>query len=201
MAAFTDYRRQDTVDELWLVQHHPVFTQGQAGKPEHLLDPGDIPVVQSDRGGQITYHGPGQLVLYPLIDLRRLGLGVRDMVTLLESSAVALLASYSIASYPKKSAPGVYVTVNGGEAKVASLGLRVRKGCCFHGMSLNLAMDLQPFQRINPCGYQNLAVTQLADLTAQAFTIDTVATEIATDIANQLQLAPVWHQGHHESVL
>lgn len=170
MSDFTNQRSDNTPDELWLVQHPPVFTQGQAGKPEHLLDVGDIPVVQSDRGGQVTYHGPGQLILYPLINLRRRQLGVRDMVSLLENVAVELLASYDIKAYPKADAPGVYVQVteaaNGAmvESKIASLGLRVRKGCCFHGMSINIDMDLSPFAQINPCGYQGMSVTQLTDL-------------------------------------
>ena len=160
MRAFTDHRTADTPDQIWLVEHPPVFTQGQAGRPEHLLLPGDIPVVQTDRGGQVTYHGPGQLVVYPLLDLRRLGLGVRALVTLLEESLVALLAEYGIEAYARPDAPGVYVA----QAKIASLGLRVRRGCSFHGLSLNVAMDLEPFGRINPCGYQGLAVTQMADL-------------------------------------
>ena len=160
MRAFTDARSPETPDQIWLVEHPPVFTQGQAGRPEHLLMPGEIPVVQTDRGGQITYHGPGQLVVYPLLDLRRLGLGVRALVSLLEDTLVALLAEYGINAYAKPDAPGVYV----GQAKIASLGLRVRRGCSFHGLSLNVAMDLDPFGRINPCGYQGLAVTQMAEL-------------------------------------
>jgi len=163
MRAFTDTRSPETPDQIWLVEHPPVFTQGQAGRPEHLLMPGDIPVVQTDRGGQITYHGPGQLVAYPLLDLRRLGLGVRALVTLLEETLVALLADYGIEAYAKPEAPGVYVR----EAKIASLGLRVRRGCSFHGLSLNIAMDLEPFARINPCGYQGLAMTQMADWLAE----------------------------------
>jgi len=164
MSAFTNSRNQSTVDELWLVQHEPVFTQGQAGKAEHLLALGDIPLVQSDRGGQVTYHGPGQLIVYPLIDLRRRKIGVRDMVTLLETVAVELLASYHITAYAKRDAPGVYLRLaSDAEAKIASLGLRVRKGCCFHGMSINVAMDMAPFARINPCGYSGLAMTQLKD--------------------------------------
>ena len=159
MRAFTDGRGPDTPDELWLVQHQPVFTQGQAGRAEHLLDPGDIPVVQTDRGGQVTYHGPGQLVIYPLLDLRRLGLGVRDLVTLLEQSAVEFLAQWGIDATSRPDAPGVYVAGK----KIASLGLRVRRGCCFHGLSLNVSMDLRPFLRINPCGYNGLQMTQLAD--------------------------------------
>lgn len=159
MRAFTDERTAETRDQLWLVEHAPVFTQGQAGKPEHLLLPGDIPVVQADRGGQVTYHGPGQLVAYPLLDLRRLGMGVRDLVTALEETLVELLASYGIEAYARPDAPGVYVSGD----KVASLGLRVRRGCSFHGLALNVAMDLEPFARINPCGYEGLQMTQLAD--------------------------------------
>lgn len=162
MTDFTNQRNPETPDELWLVEHPPVFTQGQAGKPEHLLVPGDIPVIQTDRGGQVTYHGPGQLVAYPLLDLRRLKLGVRDLVTLIEQTIVGTLGHYGIEAYPKPDAPGVYV--NG--AKIGSLGLRVRRGCSFHGLSLNVAMDLQPFLRINPCGYQGLAITQMSDLLA-----------------------------------
>lgn len=158
MTAYTDGRTPDTPDQLWLAEHPPVYTQGQAGKPEHLLNPEAIPVVQSDRGGQVTYHGPGQLVAYPLLDLRRLGLGVRALVTALEQSLVDLLAGYGVTANARPDAPGVYV----GDAKIAALGLRVRRGCSFHGLSLNLDMDLEPFSRINPCGYQGLPVTQLS---------------------------------------
>lgn len=171
MSRFTNERDAATVDELWLVQHPSVFTQGQAGKPEHVLNPGKIPVVQSDRGGQVTYHGPGQLIAYTLINLRRRELGVRDMVSLLETVAVDLLEEYGIKGYAKKDAPGVYVAHQAGgsknfnrESKIASLGLRVRKGCCFHGMSINVDMDLSPFALINPCGYQGMEVSQLKDL-------------------------------------
>lgn len=160
MTAFTNTRSADTPDELWLVEHPPVFTQGQAGKPEHLLLPGDIPVVQTDRGGQVTYHGPGQLVAYPLLDLRRLHLGVRDLVTALEQTLIELLAELGIEAYAKPDAPGVYVAGD----KIASLGLRVRRGCSFHGLALNVVMDLEPFGRINPCGYEGLAMTQIVDL-------------------------------------
>ena len=155
MQDFTNQRTADTADELWLVQHPPVFTQGQAGKAEHLLLPGDIPVVQVDRGGQVTYHGPGQLVAYPLVDVRRLGLGVRELVSRIEQSLIDLLASYGVSAEARADAPGVYV--NG--AKIASLGLRIRRGCSFHGLALNVDMDLQPFQRINQCGYAGLAMT------------------------------------------
>jgi lipoyl(octanoyl) transferase len=160
MRSFTDSRDADTPSELWLVEHPPVFTQGQAGKPEHLLAPGDIPVVQSDRGGQVTYHGPGQAVLYLLLDLRRAGLGVRALVTRMEQAVISLLAAHGVTGSARADAPGVYVE----GAKIASLGLRVRHGRSYHGVALNVAMDLAPFGRINPCGYQGLAVTQLADL-------------------------------------
>lgn len=159
MKRFTDDRSGDVGDEVWLVQHPPVFTQGQSGKPEHLLLPGNIPVVQVDRGGQVTYHGPGQLVAYLLLDVRRLGFGVRDLVTRIEHSLIALLASYGVTAAAKPDAPGVYVD----GAKIASLGLRIRHGCSFHGLALNVDMDLEPFKRINPCGYAGLAMTQLRD--------------------------------------
>ena len=160
MKAFTDSRGDDTPDELWLLQHPRVFTQGQAGRAEHLLAPGDIPVIQVDRGGQVTYHGPGQWVIYLLVNLRRRGLGVRDLVDLIERSIVALLAEYGIEAAPDPAAPGVYVA---GE-KIASLGLRVRRGCSYHGLALNVDMDLEPFQRINPCGHAGLQVTSMARL-------------------------------------
>jgi len=160
MQHFTDRRTAETEDEIWFLQHPPVFTLGQAGKPEHLLDPGDIPVLQVDRGGQVTYHGPGQLIAYLLIDLRRNRLGVRALVTLMEQSVVQLLAGFGINAAARKQAPGVYVEGR----KIAALGLRVRRGCSYHGLSLNVSMDLTPFERINPCGYPGLQITQLADL-------------------------------------
>ena len=160
MKTFTDQREADTPDELWLLQHPRVFTQGQAGKAEHVLAPGDIPVIQVDRGGQVTYHGPGQWVVYLLIDIRRHNLGVRDLVTLIEQSLVQLLAEYGIEAAADPKAPGVYVAGN----KIASLGLRVRRGCSYHGLALNVDMDLEPFQRINPCGYAGLQVTSMARL-------------------------------------
>ena len=159
MQDFTNARDQDTADELWITEHAPVFTQGLNGRAEHLLAPGDIPVVQIDRGGQVTYHGPGQLVLYCLLDITRLGLGVKGLVALIETSVIDLLQGYHITAQGRPGAPGVYV----GAAKIAALGLRIRKGCCYHGLSLNVDMDLEPFTRINPCGYQGLAVTQLLD--------------------------------------
>ncbi len=164
MKRFTDERDLTTVDEIWVLEHEPVFTQGQAGKEEHLLAPGDIPVVKVDRGGQVTYHGPGQLVVYLLLNLKRLKIGVRDLVTLMEDAVVSVMASYDVEAYPKADAPGVYV---GGE-KLASLGLRVRRGCSFHGLALNVDMDLSPFQRINPCGYPGLNMVQVRQLVKDA---------------------------------
>ncbi len=157
MHEFTDIRDENTPDEIWLVEHTPVFTQGQAGKAEHLLMPGDIPVIQSDRGGQVTYHGPGQQVMYVLLNLKRRKLGVRELVTLLEQTVVHTLAEYGIDAHPRADAPGVYV----GEMKICSLGLRIRKGCSFHGLALNINMDLTPFRRINPCGYAGMEMTQM----------------------------------------
>ncbi|WP_000431349.1 lipoyl(octanoyl) transferase LipB [Vibrio mimicus] len=160
MHQFTDQRDSTTRDEVWLVEHNPVFTQGQAGKAEHLLNTGDIPVVQSDRGGQVTYHGPGQLVAYFLIDLRRKHLGVRELVTHIENLVINTLKHYQIDSAARPDAPGVYVQ----DKKICSLGLRIRKGCSFHGLALNIQMDLTPFLRINPCGYAGMEMVQLSDL-------------------------------------
>ena len=164
MKDLTDSRTPEDPDQLWLLQHPRVFTQGQAGRAEHVLAPGDIPVIQVDRGGQVTYHGPGQWVLYLMIDLRRRSWGVRDLVNMIERSLVELLAEYGIDAAAKPEAPGVYVD----GAKIASLGLRVRRGCSYHGLSLNVDMDLEPFGRINPCGYQGLQVTSMARLLAPA---------------------------------
>ncbi|MBD1564136.1 lipoyl(octanoyl) transferase LipB [Vibrio sp. S12_S33] len=160
MHEFTDTRDETTPDQLWFVEHCPVFTQGQAGKAEHLLNTGDIPVVQSDRGGQVTYHGPGQLVAYFLIDLRRKKLGVRDLVTNIENIVINTLHTYNINSAARPDAPGVYVDGK----KICSLGLRIRKGCSFHGLALNVNMDLSPFLRINPCGYQGMEMIQVSEL-------------------------------------
>jgi len=160
MQKFTDDRNDETLDELWLVEHPAVFTQGQAGKEEHLLMPGDIEVVKVDRGGQVTYHGPGQQVIYFMINLRRRKMGVRNLVTLLEDGLIAALADFDITAKAKPDAPGVYVDGK----KIASLGLRVRKGCSFHGLALNVNMDLSPFLRINPCGYQGLEMVQTSDI-------------------------------------
>lgn len=160
MKAFTDQRDDSTADEVWLVQHPPVFTQGQAGDAEHVLAPGDIPVVQVDRGGQVTYHGPGQIVAYPMINLRRRGIGVRELVTGIEDSLVATLEAFGIEAFAKADAPGVYTAEH---EKIASLGLRVRRGSSYHGLALNVDMDLEPFSRINPCGYQGLRMVHMRD--------------------------------------
>ncbi|WP_076586579.1 lipoyl(octanoyl) transferase LipB [Vibrio ostreicida] len=160
MHDFTDTRDDDTLDQIWLVEHNPVFTQGQAGKSEHLINTGEIPVVQSDRGGQVTYHGPGQLVAYFLINLRRKKLGVRDLVTHIENLVIHTLKRYNIDSEARPDAPGVYVD----NKKICSLGLRIRKGCSFHGLALNVNMDLSPFQRINPCGYAGMEMAQVSQL-------------------------------------
>ena len=160
MKAFTESRRADTPDEIWLTEHRPVFTQGQAGKVEHLLAPGAIPVVQTDRGGQVTYHGPGQIVAYLMFDIRRRALTVRGLVSGIEQAVIRTLADFDIHGAPRADAPGVYVD----GAKIAALGLRVRRGCSYHGLSLNVDMDLEPFGRINPCGLLGLPVTQLRDL-------------------------------------
>jgi len=160
MQSFTDTRDEHTADEIWLVEHEPVFTQGQAGKAEHLLNTGDIEVIQVDRGGQVTYHGPGQQMMYVLLNLRRLNIGVRELVTWLEECIIDTLKDYDIDAYAKADAPGVYVN----DSKVASLGLRVRRGCSFHGLALNVSMDLSPFLRINPCGYAGMNMVQTTDL-------------------------------------
>lgn len=165
MQAFTDGRDEQTPDELWLVQHAPVFTLGQAGKPEHVLAAGDIPVIKVDRGGQVTYHGPGQIVAYPLVDLRRLGMGVRELVSRIEDAVIDVLAGYGVEAGRVAGAPGVYVE----GVKIAALGLRVRKGRSFHGLAFNIDMDLEPYQRINPCGFEGLRVTQVTDFCAVAF--------------------------------
>ncbi len=183
MRAFTEARAADTLDELWWVEHPPVFTQGLAGKAEHLLAPGDIPVIQVDRGGQVTYHGPGQVVVYCLLDVRRLGLSVRALVTALERAVIDLLAAHGVAAHARPTAPGVYV----GDAKVAALGLRLRQGRSYHGLSLNVAMDLEPFTRINPCGYPGLRVTQLRDLG-----VDLTLAAAAEDLLSRLGR----HLGH-----
>ena len=184
MQRFTDARDQDTVDELWLVEHEPVFTLGQAGKPEHVLAPGEIPVLHVDRGGQVTYHGPGQIVLYPLLDLRRIGIGVREYVCRIEQAIIDTLDEWNIGGQRREGAPGVYVA----GAKVAALGIRVRRGCTFHGLAFNIGMDLEPFHRINPCGYQGLQVTSMRDLGGPS-SMDAVKPVLLDHIARQFGLA------------
>lgn len=183
MQSFTDARDARTPDEVWFLEHAPVFTQGLNGRPEHLLATGDIPVVGIDRGGQVTYHGPGQLVVYTMIDLRRRGIGVRDLVVALENAVVALAAGHGITAAGRRDAPGVYVDGR----KLASLGLRVRRGCSYHGLALNVDMDLEPFRRINPCGMAGLAMTQLA---AEGASMDVhdVALELAPLLCDALGL-------------
>jgi lipoyl(octanoyl) transferase len=190
MQKFTAERNADTVDELWILEHPSVFTQGQAGKAEHILATSDIPVVQIDRGGQVTYHGPGQLVAYLLLDLRRYKMGVRDLVRKLENSVIGILADHGISAYGKVDAPGVYVKDDYAESKIASLGLRIRNGCCYHGLALNISMDLAPFNLINPCGYQGLQVTRMADFGISE-TPATLAVKMADKIAQQIKALTV----------
>ena len=183
MRAFTDARAADTPDELWMLQHDPVFTLGQAGRMEHVLAPGAIPVIAVERGGQVTYHGPGQIVGYPLLDLRRLGIGIRELVNRIEQAMIDTLATWNIEAARREGAPGVYVA----GAKIGALGLRVRRGCTFHGLAFNVAMDLEPFQRINPCGYAGLAVTQVCDLGGPG-SIDVVETTLIGQLCLQFGL-------------
>ncbi|NUU65023.1 lipoyl(octanoyl) transferase LipB [Enterobacteriaceae bacterium BIT-l23] len=185
MHEFTDTRDEQNPDEIWLVEHPPVFTQGQAGKAEHILAPGDIPVVQSDRGGQVTYHGPGQQVVYVLLNLRRRKLGVRELVTVLEQTVVITLAELGIEAYARPDAPGVYVE----QRKICSLGLRIRKGCSFHGLALNVAMDLSPFQRINPCGYAGMEMTQVSQWVPDATPLQ-LAPRLVENMMKLLDNAP-----------
>ncbi|HET7688509.1 MAG TPA: lipoyl(octanoyl) transferase LipB [Candidatus Macondimonas sp.] len=178
MRQYTDQRDTHTPDALWFVQHPPVYTLGMHARPEHVLAPRDIPVILSDRGGQVTYHGPGQWVVYPLLDLRRLGLGIRSLVNALEQAVIDLLAGYGIKAHARREAPGVYVD----GAKIAALGLRVRRGCCYHGLALNVDMDLAPFAGINPCGYADLAVTQV-----RAFRADLSLAQVRADLESALR--------------
>ena len=185
MQAFTDARDADTPDELWLVEHEPVFTLGQAGKPEHVLMPGEIPVLHVDRGGQVTYHGPGQIVAYPLLDLKRLRIGVREYVCRIEQAVIDTLAEWNIEGARKEGAPGVYV----GGAKIAALGIRVRRGCTFHGLAFNIeGRSTAPFQRINPCGYAGLEVVALQDFGGPS-SMDAVKPVLVGNLARQFGLA------------
>ena len=187
MQRFTNERGPSTLDEVWLVEHPPVFTQGQAGKAENLIMPGDITVLQVDRGGQVTYHGPGQMVAYLLLDVRKLGFSVGSLVNRMEDCLIKLLASYGVSAVAKLGAPGVYVD----EAKIASLGLRIRRGCSFHGLALNVEMDLAPFRRINPCGYEGLEMTQMSDH----------ATPIKfTEVSNRMRAHLIKHLDYAEQI-
>ncbi len=181
MREFTDTRTPDTADELWLLEHPAVFTLGQAGKPEHILAAGDIPIVKTDRGGQVTYHGPGQLVGYCLFDVKRLGIGVRELVEGLEDSLVNVLEKYQLAAWANRDAHGVYI----GDKKIASLGLRIRKGCSYHGFALNIDMNLEPFTLINPCGYQGLEMTQISDLIPCPPSLSSVGSEISLTLTSR----------------
>ncbi|MCX7042291.1 MAG: lipoyl(octanoyl) transferase LipB [Gammaproteobacteria bacterium] len=187
METLTDARGEDAEDELWLVEHDPVFTLGQAGKPEHVLAAGDIPVVRTNRGGQVTYHGPGQIVAYPLVDLRRLNIGVREFVCRIEQALIDTLATWNITAVRRPGAPGVYVD----GAKIGALGLRVRHGCTFHGLAFNVAMDLEPFSRINPCGYEGLQVTSVLKSGGPA-TLDEVKPVLVEKLAGQLNARAVF---------
>jgi len=194
MKRFTDERDQNTQDEIWLVEHDAVFTQGQAGKAEHILMPGDIPVVQVDRGGQVTYHGPGQQVIYLMLNIKRRKLGVRHLVTAMEEAVVGLLEKYGVTAYPKPDAPGVYVD----EKKVCSLGLRIRNGYSFHGLALNVNMDLAPFQRINPCGYAGMEMIDTARLNGPT-TLETAGNELTHLLLEALSIAqPTYKEGFDE---
>jgi len=187
MREFTDRRGKRTPSEIWLLEHPAVFTQGQAGRPEHILDPGDTPVVQSDRGGQVTYHGPGQLILYLLLDLKATGKGVRGLVSAMENAVIELLARLDIPARAKRDAPGVYVE----ESKIAALGLRVRHGYTYHGLALNVDMDLEPFSRIDPCGYPGQAVTSLAQL-GVALDLQEAGRLLVESLTRQLHLETHW---------
>lgn len=190
MLSFTQNRTNQTLDELWFLQHQPVFTQGQAGKPEHLLFPGEIPVIQTDRGGQVTYHGPGQLVVYLLLDIKRSGIGTRALVEAIETALVDTLAHWHIKADARMDAPGVYVE----KKKIASLGLRIKNGCSFHGLALNVDMDLEPFKRINPCGYSGMEVTQMVAETQQLIIIDQVVDVLKTKLIKELVKLGVSHE-------
>jgi lipoyl(octanoyl) transferase len=184
MQKFTDERQESTRDEIWFVEHPPVFTLGLNASREHLLAPGSIPVIQIDRGGQVTYHGPGQLMIYPLLNLRRLKLGVRDLVVALENAVIDYAAARGIRAAGSRQAPGVYVE----GAKLASIGLRIRRGACYHGMALNVSLDPQPFERINVCGYKDLRVTRLVDLGIDS-SVESVASDLTPHLLRRLGLA------------
>ena len=182
MKSFTENRNSNTPDELWTLEHNSVFTQGLSGKPEHLLKATKIPIIQSDRGGQITYHAPGQLIIYCLIDIKRLGIGIKKMVTIIEQSLVELLSSYNITAHTLKGAPGVYVN----DSKIAALGLKVKQGRTYHGLSLNIDMDLSPYKAINPCGYSDLKVTKMCNLTDNILSISDIQHELSEHLINYI---------------
>jgi len=182
MKSFTENRNSDTTDELWTLEHNSVFTQGLSGKPEHLLKATQIPIIQSDRGGQITYHAPGQLIIYCLIDIKRLGIGIKKMVSIIERSLIELLSSYDITAHTLKGAPGVYVN----DSKIAALGLKVKHGRTYHGLSLNIDMDLSPYTLINPCGYSDLKVTQMRNLTNNIVNISDIKHELSEHLINSV---------------
>ena len=183
MKSFTENRNSDTPDELWTLEHNSVFTQGLSGKPEHLLKATQIPIIQSDRGGQISYHAPGQLIIYCLIDIKRLGIGIKKMVTIIEQSLIELLSSYDITAHTLKGAPGVYVN----DSKIAALGLKVKHGRTYHGLSLNIDMDLSPYKLINPCGYSDLKVTQMRNLTDNILSISDIQHELSGHLINSVE--------------
>ena len=183
MKSFTENRDSDTLDELWTLEHNSVFTQGLSGKPEHLLKATQIPIIQSDRGGQITYHAPGQLIIYCLIDIKRLGIGIKKMVSIIEQSLIELLSSYDITAHTLKGAPGVYVN----DSKIAALGLKVKHGRTYHGLSLNIDMDLSPYNLINPCGYSDLKVTQMLDLTNNILNISDIKHELSEHLIDSVE--------------
>lgn len=187
MRQFTDQRQQDTPSEIWLLQHPPVFTLGQTGKPEHVLNPGDIPVIKSDRGGQVTYHGPGQLIIYLLINLKQANIGVRGLVSCMENAVIEFLDNYKISACSRADAPGVYVA----DGKIAALGLRVRRGCSYHGLALNMDMDLTPYERINPCGYAGQNITQTHSL-GMHIDMQQAAHELVSLLAANLNYFPIW---------
>ena len=183
MKSFTENRNSDTPDELWTLEHNSVFTQGLSGKSEHLLKATQIPIIQSDRGGQITYHAPGQLIIYCLIDIKRLGIGIKKMVSMIEQSLIELLSSYDITAHTLKGAPGVYVN----DSKIAALGLKVKHGRTYHGLSLNIDMDLSPYKLINPCGYSDLKVTQMCNLTDNILSISDIQHELSEHLINSVE--------------
>jgi len=183
MKFFTENRDSDTIDELWTLEHNSVFTQGLSGKPEHLLKATQIPIIQSDRGGQITYHAPGQLIIYCLIDIKRLGIGIKKMVSIIEQSLIELLSTYDITAHTLKAAPGVYVN----NSKIAALGLKVKHGRTYHGLSLNIDMDLSPYTLINPCGYSDLKVTQMRNLTNNILNISDIKHELSEHLIDSVE--------------